>query len=277
MLEKLRERYMETPIPAELDQAVDRAVRRGRRRRLLSRLVTPAVAAAAAFVLVLNTSAPFAFALYDIPVLGELCRMVTFREYREETRTFVADVRIPAVDVSDLPGDTSWAAEMNEAITRTMEAEVQDSVDRSEEYFEAYVATGGDPEAFIPTRIQVDYEVKYTDDSILSFVIYMLDTIANGYQRAYYYTVDLRDGQTLTLADFLGEDWVDIVTAEVERQLPELPAGDRQMLFEGIDVREVVSEGVGFYLDEGRVVVVFEEYALGAGALGMLEFSVPMP
>ena len=276
MLDKLRKLYQETPIPAELDQVVDRAVRKGRRRRRWSYLATP-LAAAAAFILVLNTSATFAFALYDIPVLGDLCRMVTFREYREETDTFVADVRIPAVDVSDLPGDTSWADEMNETITQTMEAEVQESMDRAQEYFDAYVATGGDPEAFIPTLIQVDYEVKHSDDSILSFVVYKLDTIANGYQRAYYYNVDLRTGENLTLEDFLGEDWVDLVTDAVERQLEELPEEKRQMLFEGIDVREVVSEGVGFYLGEDQVVVVFEEYTLGAGALGMLEFSVPLP
>ena len=89
--------------------------------------------------------------------------------------------------------------------------------------------------------------------------------------------MDLRTGENLTLEDFLGEDWVDLVTDAVERQLEELPEEKRQMLFEGIDVREVVSEGVGFYLGEDQVVVVFEEYTLGAGALGMLEFSVPMP
>lgn len=287
MNDRWKEEYAQIPIPSELDSAVDAAIQKGRRhrrRRAWTGFLTP-LAACAAFVLMLNVNAAFAYAVYDIPVLGDLGRIFTFREYREETDTFIADVKIPNVDLSGLEGNAAWAEAINETITETMEKSVAESMDRAEEYYEAYVETGGDPEEFHQILIDVDYEVKYSSQNILSFVIYKCETLATGYQENYYYNIDLQTGEEITLEEILGPRWAEIVAEQVEEQLAQFPEEDKEMLFtDYLEIRDVVEnrEGsyyhIGFYLDEaGSPVVVFPKYTLGAGALGLLEFPITVP
>ena len=287
MNDRLREEYERIPIPEGLDSAVDAAIQKGRRnhrRRVWTGFLTP-LAACAAFVLMLNVNAAFAYAVYDIPVLGDLGRVFTFREYREETNTFIADVKIPNVDASDLEGNAAWADAINETITETMEASVAESVDRAEAYYMAYVETGGDPEEFHQMLIDVGYELKYSSENILSFMIYKCETLATGYQENYYYNIDLRTGEEITLEEILGPHWADIVTEQVEAQLEQFPEEDKGMLFTNyLEVRDVVENRqgsyyhIGFYLDsQGAPVVVFPKYTLGAGALGLLEFPITVP
>ena len=271
--------YNSIPIPPQLDAAVDEAIAEGKKRarfrRFRAALLTP-LAACAVFVLLLNINVSFAYAVYEIPVLGDLGKIFTFREYQEESTTFIADVRIPNVDVAGLTGENSWTEEINQTITETMESSVASSMRRAQEYYEAYVSTGGDPEEFHQMLIDVDYEVKYTSDHILSFIIYKMETLASGYQENYYYNIDLQTGETITLDDLLGADYVGIIAAQVEEQLENLPEEDKGMLFtDAVDIREVIEEDVGFYLDEnGGIVVVFPKYSIGAGALGLMEFPI---
>ena len=279
MLKQLKEMYEQTEIPEALDGKVDEAIRRARKKRRTVRIsgwASSALAACLLLVVMVNVSPVLANAMYEIPVLGELCRMFTFQEYQQETDSFVADVRIPNVDTSSLPGDTSWAEEINETITRTIDQEVEASMERAQEYYKAYVETGGVPEEFMPVLIQVDYEVKNSTGDLLSFMIYKYETLASSYQQNYYYNIDLRTGKTLTLEDFLGEDWVEIVSSQVEEQLQQLPEDQKQMLFlDYVDLKEVVRDDIGFYINEdGNVVVVFPKYTIGAGALGLMEFEI---
>ena len=278
MWKNLREQYESTEIPGELAGRVETAIKKGRRRRRMrrSRWLTSTLAACAVLVLLVNVSPVFASAVYDIPVLGQLCRLVTFQDYQEESDTYIADVRIPHVDTSALTGDTAWADAVNETITNTIQAEVDASMQRAQEYYDAYVETGGDPASFIPVSIHVDYEVKHADEEILSFVIHKTETLASAYQRNYYYNIDLATGEELTLEMLLGSGWEENAAEQVERQLQELPEDQQGMLFlEYIDLVDVVSSDAGFYFDEaGTVVLVFPEYSLGAGALGILEFPL---
>ena len=278
MWKNLREQYESTEIPGELAGRVETAIKKGRRRRRMrrSRWLTSTLAACAVLVLLVNVSPVFASAVYDIPVLGQLCRLVTFQDYQEESDTYIADVRIPHVDTSSLTGDTAWADAVNETITNTIQAEVDASMQRAQEYYDAYVETGGDPASFIPVSIHVDYEVKHADEEILSFVIHKTETLASAYQRNYYYNIDLATGEELTLEMLLGSGWEENAAEQVERQLQELPEDQQGMLFlEYIDLVDVVSSDAGFYIDEeGAVVLVFPEYSLGAGALGILEFPL---
>ena len=291
MLKQLREAYENLPIPEELDRRVDQALRKGKRRswaRFLSKVITPLAAACLVFVVAINSNYAFASALYEIPVLGDLCRMVTFREYQEETAFYITDVRIPKVDVSDITGNTAWAEKINQTINDTIELKVSAAKERAEEYFEAFVDTGGDPETFSPILIEVDYDLMYTDENLLSFVIYKTETLASAYQENYYYNIDLRTGDSLEIQDFLGDDWVEQVEKATWAYVETLPQDELRMLFivpqendpawPVQELRPVIASNIGWYLDgTGSVVVVYPKYSIGAGVMGLIEVSVPRP
>ena len=68
---------------------------------------------------------------------------------------------------------------------------LQEAEDRARAIRDAYVATGGAEEDFIPVMIDVDYEIKCQNDHYLSFVLTETETRANAYTELYTYNIDL--------------------------------------------------------------------------------------
>lgn len=280
MKKELRELYTGVPIPPELGGAVERGLEEGARRRAARRpgrafvrAAAPLAAACAVFVLLLNTVPTFAAAMYDLPVIGGICRVLTIADYHESSHASEVDVRLPAIDSGD--ASAPWADEVNELIRTTVEAEVAESERRAEEYYEAYIATGGDPDGFIPVRVSAGYEVYYSGGDYLSFAVIKTESGASVYSSFHYYNYDVRTGAELSLEDLLGPGWPDRCAAAVERGLAALPEESRVMLWTDVDVAAAARDSADFYLDEtGQVVLVFDKYSLGAGALGRLEFTV---
>ena len=230
-------------------------------------------AACAVFVLFLNTVPTFAAAMYDLPVIGGICRVLTVADYHETHAASEVDVALPAIEAGE--GAAPWAQEVNALIRETVEAEVAESERRAEEYYEAYIATGGDPDGFIPVRVSAGYEVYYSGGDYLSFAVIKTESGASVYSSFHYYNYDVRTGAELSLEDLLGPGWLDECAAAVERGLAALPEESRVMLWTDVDIAAAARDSADFYLDgEGRVVLVFDKYSLGAGALGRLEFTV---
>ena len=209
MKEELRDIYMQTDIPRELPGLVEGAIRRGARRaarrRHAIRIASPIIAACAVFVLILNTVPTFAAALYEVPLLGEVCRVLTVRSYHYGDDKKNVDIEVPAIDVE--LGGADWAGSVNRLIEATVEAEVAQSEARAEEYYEAFIATGGDPEDYHPIGIEVDYEVYYASDEILSFAVIKTETLATAYETFHYYNYDLETGEELSVEALAGENW----------------------------------------------------------------------
>lgn len=276
---ELRDIYMATEAPPELGAAVDGALGRARasrerarrRARIFARTTAPLAAACAVFILLLNTVPTFAAAMQELPVVGGLCRVLTIDSYHREDGASVVDVQLPAIDA----GENGWTEEVNELIRQTVDAEVADSEQRAREYYEAYTATGGDPEEYIPMRVRVDYEVYCAEEGVLSFAVIKTESSASVYSSFHYYNYDPRSGGVLTPEDLLGADWRQRAGEAVERGLAALPEDERAMLWDNADIGAAIESSSSFYVDgEGRVVLVFDKYTLGAGALGRLEFPL---
>ena len=86
----------------------------------------------------------------------------------------------------------------------------------------------------------------------------------------------------LTLADVLGDDWISICNAEIDRQIREQIAADPGLSYFGYgdnDLAELkfrtVDGETDFYLNAaGEAVVVFPEYAIAPGYMGYREFVI---
>lgn len=64
----------------------------------VKRVGISAAAAFAALTVAVNTSASVAFALEKAPLIGSIARIVTFREYEEESSGYEARIQIPHVE-----------------------------------------------------------------------------------------------------------------------------------------------------------------------------------
>ena len=283
MWERARVRHESTPVPEELEFAVASALRAGQRRlrgrRALRRSVSGVLGGCACFVLLVNASPAFARAVSDVPVLGGLARVVTVTEYHIDERERLIDVRLPALE---LPGDTDLEQRINLAIQTRIDQVLQEAEDRARAIRDAYVATGGAEEDFIPVMIDVDYEIKCQNDHYLSFVLTETETRANAYTELYTYNIDLQAGRELTLRDMLGPDYKELANEAVRATSPprrrRAPTTSTSTGRRGWRASPPSPMTSAFYINEaGNPVLIFEKYEIAPGYMGQPEFEVPMP
>lgn len=269
-LELLRREYLETEIPPELPGIVRAPFLRKKRSRLPQQMLCLAACLCLLFVGALNVSPTFAAAAAQVPVLGAVAQVLTFSEYHVATERELVDVRVPEVTGTSFP---ALEERINEEIQSKIDEDLAAARARAEEEYEAYVATGGDPDDYMPMVISFDYEVKSCTDEILSFELERFEVRASGFSELTYYNIDLSTGETLTLADVLGSGWKEKADAVVQAAIDERPENYFPSDMGGFTG---ISADQRFYINEdGNPVIVFEKYEIAPGASGVLEFEVP--
>ena len=269
-----RDEYESTPIPEELEQRVQAGIRQGRSagraKRHGFRWGIGVAAACVVMIGGLNVSPTFAAAAADVPVLGGLFQVLTVRNYETVKDGIDYDVSVPEVEAGG-------------ALTEAVNAQIQERVDAHlaqaqadwDAYKEAFLATGGTEEELGDREMDViiDYEIKAQTDTTVSFVVDFAEDMFDAYNEQTYYNLDIAADKDITLADVLGEDWVNICNAAVQTYIDQDTTG----LFFSADEGgfTTVDEATSFYLNEdGSVTLVFPEYTIAAGAAGIVEIPV---
>lgn len=274
-----RKGYEQIQIPAELDEMVQEAITEGlsaRSRRTVASVSKRAGLIAAVLLLcmvsLLNLSPVFASAACELPVVGGLCRVLLFREYHTQDNIKYIDAEIPQIENT---GKTELETRVNLEIQEAINACLQESEARAQEYFDSFVATGGDPKQFTPLGITVDYEVKHISPQYVSFVVRQYETAFSAYNQYFYYNLDLETGRELTLRDWLGNDYRQITAENIEKTIAGWSKEQRSLLWDDLSVIDLISENTDFYLNEsGQAVVVIGKYEAARGSAGQLEFVI---
>ena len=276
-----KQAYEKIEIPEELSARVGEALafpKKEARHRVS--WYRPALQIAAAccilFVVLVNSSEVFAKSLYELPVIGTVARIFTFREYRQEDDYNYINVRVPAIQNT---GNDGLENRINQEITFKINQVIEESKVHAKEYYEAYIATGSE-DNFHPVELLVDYNIYYQSGELLSFVIEKSESFASVFTEKYYYNIDLKYGRELTLHDLLGDGYLENVNEQISNQIREREARDpdHQMFFEGKEGFQGISENQNFYINsEGKIVIVFDRYSIAPGAMGFPEFTVEMP
>lgn len=279
MEKKLRDAkkiYESIQIPEELDEMVNKTINNANKKspsklRRKKRFFT----AAAATVMIcgvltvgVNTSEAFANSASEIPIIGNIARLLTFTEFEFKSDVINADIRIPEVNLND----EALAKKINLQIYKEMKICLTESEARALEYKEAYLATGGTEEGFKPIDVKMDYELKSIDEKILSFVLFHHESLAAAYSETQFYNIDLENDTMLTLEDIYGNEYMSLVNSSIEEQINienSKSEGSVYFEFDGID------ENQNFYINEkGETVIVFDKYSIAPGSMGMPEFII---
>lgn len=274
----VNDKYMQTDIPKELTERVENAIDYGLKtsKRNNFKSAKKLLASAAVFFIItvtlINTNGTVATALSDIPVIGAITRIFTFREIYEHDNIKYIEAKIPHIENT---GKTELERRVNLEISKLIDEEIKNAETRAKEYYEAFTATGGKPEEYRPILVQIDYEIKLIDEKYVSFVISKTETLASAYSTLYFYNIDMESGKVLTLRDFIGPEYKEIVTEQIEKQISEWDDDKKLYLFPDTDISKLINENTKFYIDEDfSPVVVFEKYQITAGAAGIQEFKI---
>lgn len=251
---RMRAQQEPTPLPEPFVRRVRQtcaALPQKERRAERKRFSWPLQAAAVlVFLLVAvpNLSPAAAQAMQRVPVLGQVVEVITLRNYLYEDDHNRADVQVPQVN-----------------------EQVQADTDRLVAQFEADMVQAG------YQGLEVSYQVVTDTDDWFTLRIDALQTMASGYQTARFYHIDRHRDQLVTLSDLFpaGTDYAAALSEEVLRQMQQQMAADETAAyfpeeFTGIDPEQ------NFYWNEaGELVLVFDEYTIAAGVMGMPEFVIP--
>ena len=281
-----KKRYDEIPIPEELSDVVRSAIdysavrkkkiRKRQNFRIGKRVLAAAAALAVVFTMGLNTSTAFAESMSELPVIGTIARVLTFRSYEKTTEDLSISVDIPSVEM--IGEDSGLADALNEEIYARCEEYAQEAIQRAEEYKEAFMATGGTEEEWAAHNIEIKvwYEIKSQTEQYLSFAVMGAENWVSAYNETRYYNLDLSTGKTVTLQDLLGDDYIRIADESIRNQMEERTAAGEAVFFtEAEGGFAGITENAKFYINEaGNPVVVFDQYEIAPGSEGMPEFEI---
>ena len=289
-LENMKERYDAVVIPAELNDRIQQEITRSRRqqaekkaasrrhtfRKMIRGMAAAAAAAGILFTTALNTSPVFAKEAAQLPVIGGVARILTFRSYETEKDDIAVSVEIPTIEM--IAADTGITVDgINQEILERCEQYARDALLRAEEYRTAFLETGGTPDEWAEhnIKITVGYEIRQQSNDYLSFVVRGTENWTNAYSESKYYNLDLNTGRPVTLQDLLGSDYVELADKSIwEQNARRQNAGEvfftaEEGGFTGI------SEYVRFYINrDNRPVIVFEKYEIAPGSSGEVEFEI---
>lgn len=289
-----RQKYEEIPIPESYDAVIARAIEKGKRRsktkgfRIAVRSAAGVAAACAALVVGLNTSPVFAQVMQSVPVLGEVCKVFTIRQYDWQStdgnvNTTVNRPEFIANDTASTAVSVQVAERVNAEINRRV-AEYQETAQRDiAEYKAAFLQTGGTEQEWAEHDIDVaiNYDIKSQNPERLSFVMHYTQSWAAAFAQNDYYNISLKDGHALTLQELLGEDYAAKIERQVRAQAVQRRAENPKLEYwlGNAEMEQGLAKDVfqnpNFYLNEaGQVVVVFEKYTIAPGYMGACEFTI---
>lgn len=247
--------------------------RRKKKEKLGKAVGWAAAAAVITLVVVPNISAEAAYAMEQIPILGNVIKAVTIREYQYEDEHFSADIQEVQLEQSGEIED----AKTDESIAVINES-IEEMTNRLIERFEEQVEQGEGH-----SGVYAGHEVVTDTDTWFTLKIDVTEVAGSGFQYQYYYHIDKTTGEIASLKDLFKEeaDYITPISENIKKQMRDEMAAD-EMKFYWVDPDdemgfcfEAIKEDQNFYLnDDGQIVICFDEYEVAPGYMGLVQFTV---
>lgn len=273
-----------------------------------------AAAAAAAFILIPNVSKDAAYAMSRLPIVGGLVEVVTFRDYQYEDDRHHADVNVPELvpnqtltpgqtPVTDQASDSGQTAEPNQAAgsesakdagtessgnntvqenlkktTEEINAEIREITDQIIAEFEENAK-----EQWGYQDIMIKHEILTTSENYFTLKLICYQGAGSGAEWDYFYTIDLKTGERLALADLFkeGADYITPISENIKEQMQARMDADENVYYwlndeiEEWNFKQITDE-TSFYLNaDDNIVISFNEGDVAPMYMGCVEFEIP--
>ena len=121
----------------------------------------------------------------------------------------------------------------------------------------------------------MNYEIKSQTEEYLSFTVIGAENWNSGCNEARYYNIDLQQEKLITLEDVLGEDYTNIVNADIQAQIEQRTNAGETFFAPEEGGFAGISDNTKFYMNEyGNPVIVFDKYEIAPGSAGAVEFEI---
>lgn len=275
-IDKLKENYNNIEIPKELDDVINDAFNESEnkklennkkdwRRNMKNMKKWYASAAAVGLIIVsVNASSTFAKSLENIPVIGNIIRVVNFNNYRIDKDGMDVSISLPEV--------SSDSKDLEYKLNKEFEKEGKEAYKK----YEAEVAELEKEGKTTHKSAEIWTESIAENDKTLSVAIYNTETEASAATSRKIYNIDKKDKTILTLEGMFGNnDYVDVLSKNILSQMKERTKKDSNDVY-FVDNTFKIKKDQPFYInDKGELVICFDEYEVAPGSAGLVEFVIP--
>lgn len=228
----------------------------------------PIIAAFAFLTIVLlpNLSPAYARALEHIPVIGDIVRVVTVRNYFYSDDNHEMNVNVPELE-----------NENSEAID-SINADIKELTDAIINRFYKDLETIGDSGH---SSVYVDYETLTNTDYWFTLKLLVYEVAGSGNTYYKYYHFNKTSETTVTLGDIAeNSNFYNIVEEDIKRQMTEAMKADNSLTYWvqdsvfGENIVSINAEHNFYFNEEYDLVIPFDKYEVAPGYMGTPEFTV---
>ena len=271
--EHLKEQYKKIEVSSEAKKRVEDGIRKAKKERREKRIVSfgrfagGSAAAAVAVIAVLSNSSPaIAQAMEQIPVIGAISQVVTFRTYENQTGHMEARVNVPEIEES---GKTIPANE-------EMDQYAQALIDEYEKTVREQAGEGN-------YSLDSTYETVFENDKYVCIVVHTTVAQGGAAQFTKAFTIEKKNGESISLLELLENDEsrLNAVSDSIKAQMREQMAADENVIYyldsdmPEQDFKGLTGEESFYFSQNGELVVAFDEYQVAPGYMGAVEFTIP--
>lgn len=213
-----------------------------------------------------NISTTYAAAVEDIPIIGDLVRVFTIRNYFYEDDRHELNAEIP--EIAD-PKNEDAGNLINKDIDELTSAVI------SKFYHELEISSGKGYGS-----VYIDYETLTNSEHWFTLKLTVSELKGSSDTTSKYYHIDRTTGAYVTFADlFESEDYAwleEIIGSQMKAQM-----GQGEGVSHWIEDSEVGenftaldAEQNFYFMETGDLVIVYDKYEVGPGSMGCPEFVI---
>ena len=274
-MNKFRNEYENIEIPDELEFLVRTTIKeqekKMKRKNIINKSVIAAAVAGVVFVGSINLSSEISYALSEVPVLGSIVRVLTFKTFELKDNNFDAELKTPAIEGLD----SKLEAMLNEKYLDENQKLYDDFMKEIDELKKADME-----EAHM--GIASGYEVKTDTDKLLVIGRYVVNTAGSSSTTIKYDTIDKQNKILITLPSlFKDEAYIDIISENIKAQMKEQMKDENNVYWledemMGDENFSKIDKNQSFYITkDNQLVIAFDKYEFAPGYMGNPEFIIP--
>lgn len=292
-IKRAKKIYLSTKIPLQLDKKIEKIINKieheedkKRQRKILLKQINhialaTSVSVCLFFIILLNTNETFAQTVQDIPMIGNVAKILTWVEYNDETDNMQRSVKIPeVVDIEN----SKFQNDINLKIGENVKQLLNETDNISNQIEKEIGKNSQKGSIYGKLHVRIDYEVKYNSNNILSFILIKEEGLNTSTKEIHTYNYNLETGKELTLKDILGNDYKKIANTQIAKQIKYQEESDENKIYFHKEDQNMIGEdsffnGIfdyqSFYINEKEnPVIIFDKYAIAPGYMGTPEFEI---
>ena len=218
------------------------------------------------FMFLTNVSPKFAYAMQEIPIIGNVVKVITIRNYFDKDGNSEIEMEIP-----NLKNDNNSQSQTNENVNEDVNQLTQNILDKfyAEKNSENHLS------------IKVESDVIQNNKYWFTLKLTISEVAASSDLKYKYYNIDKRTDEIVKLSDlFDDENYKKAISEEIKKQMVSRMEKDKDVVYWIDEENEewsfsMIEDNQNFYFsNKGNIVIVFDKYEVGPGSTGTPEFEI---